>query len=158
MDSSPSRSSSRKKEDEEKRTPPEPAKDRKYFPWGCSMPSNPETGFPTSKKISHMETCACPGTGDERAVRIAILEAAHRLHQSNVVKYRLPVANAKAQEVATSIGVCLASRVEDLPFYKDKVYWSNGVCMEVLGRGFTPKEFEHLRKLDKTDTHCEWVI
>ena len=105
-----------------------------------------------------MRNCECPGDDDDEGVRMVILEAAHRLHQSNVVKYRIPVANTMSQAAAARLGIDWRHRLEDLPMYEDKVYWEDGVCMEVLGRGFTPKEFEHLRRLSGTRILCEWII
>jgi hypothetical protein len=133
-------------------------RDKKYFSWGCSIPVDPGTGFPTSRSITHVRNCACPGEDDDDGVRMAILEAAHHMHQTNVVEYRIPVVNVMAQVAAAKIGISLSQSLEDLPIYEGKVYWEDGVCIEILGRGFTPKEFEHLHRLTGTRMLCEWII
>ncbi|KAI1490180.1 hypothetical protein F5X96DRAFT_694911 [Biscogniauxia mediterranea] len=130
---------------------------KKYFEWGCSVPIDPITRQPISANIAHCETCECPGP-DEDGVRIVILERACQLHESNVVKYMIPVVNNMAREAAVKVGINLQQGIEDLPMYKDKVKWVDGICTEILGRGFTTAELAELQKLPRGQLLCSWIL
>jgi hypothetical protein len=132
-------------------------KNKKYFYWGCSVPIDPVTMFPTSAVITHVRNCECPG-GDEDGVRMVILEQACRLHESNVVRYMIPVVNNVAREAAVKIGINLSQGVEDLPMYRDKVHWKDGLCIEALARGLTKEEFEALHELPEGQMLCSWLL
>ncbi|KAI1827029.1 hypothetical protein F4861DRAFT_536504 [Xylaria intraflava] len=130
---------------------------KKYFSWGCNVPIDPVTKFPLSTAITHVRGCDCPGE-DLEGIIFVILERAYYLHESNVVKYMIPIVNNMAQKAAIGIGFNLNRGVETLPMYEGKVTWSDGVYVEVLGRGFTAGEFEALSKLPRGQKLCTWVI
>ncbi|KAI5918103.1 hypothetical protein F4810DRAFT_693613 [Camillea tinctor] len=133
------------------------AEAKKYFAWGCSVPIDAVTRQPISSSITHCETCECPGPNKD-GILIVILERACRLHESNVVKYMIPVVNNLAREAAIKVGINLRQGIEDLPIYKDKVRWVDGICTEILGRGFTAEEFAELEKLPRGQLLCSWVL
>ncbi|KAI1329468.1 hypothetical protein F5Y16DRAFT_417856 [Xylariaceae sp. FL0255] len=151
----------------------------KIFAWGCTVPLDPNNNlFPVSATIAHMPPglCECPGGGadpedDKNGIRLVILERAAQIHESNVVRYSIPVVNNMAREAAMRIGMNLSSiagsnsmgremGVEDLPMYQDRVSWreSDGACVEVLGRGMTPDELEALYELPRGQTICDWIL
>ncbi|KAI2636614.1 hypothetical protein GGS21DRAFT_35939 [Xylaria nigripes] len=132
--------------------------EQRYFTWGCSVSIDPISRFPTEATISHVRTCQCPDS-DRNGVIMVILEQAHYLHLSNVVKYMIPIVNHIAQDAALRIGINLDKGIEDLSIYEDKVWWTeDGVCVEVLGRGFTEEELEELSKLPRGQTLCSWLL
>ncbi|KAI1437057.1 hypothetical protein GGR50DRAFT_700730 [Xylaria sp. CBS 124048] len=131
---------------------------KKRFQWGCTVPIDPKTKFPISTVITHVESCECPGP-DRDGIVWVILERAHYLHQSNVVEHMIPRVNIVAQQAAIQIGINLKRGVETLPMYEGKVrYTEEGICVETLGRGFTPEEFESLHDLPPGQQLCSWVI
>ncbi|KAI8631369.1 hypothetical protein F5Y19DRAFT_425980 [Xylariaceae sp. FL1651] len=132
-------------------------KNKKRFSWGCTVPIDPITKFPTSATITHVRNCGCPGP-DKEGVLMVILAQACYLHESNVVKYMIPVVNSIAREAAIHIGLNLTQGIENFPKYKDKVKWKNGICIEALGRGFTPEEFEELYRLPRGQSLCTWLL
>ncbi|KAI0155333.1 hypothetical protein GGR57DRAFT_501923 [Xylariaceae sp. FL1272] len=134
-----------------------PPRDKKYFSWGCTIPINPESKFPTSAVITHVRNCQCPGD-DEEGIRMYLLERAVHIHESNVVKYSIPVVNNIVRQAAFKIGINLNQKIEELPMYRDKVKWNGNTCIEALGRGMTPKELEALRNLPRGQTLCSWVL
>ncbi|KAI1814242.1 hypothetical protein GGS20DRAFT_549619 [Poronia punctata] len=133
---------------------------RKFFYWGCSIPIDPRTGFPSSTEITHVRNCECPEGGEEDdGVCWVILERAHHLHQSNVVKYMIPWVNDLTQRIALKLGVDLWHGIDELPFYEDKIRWDGDVCIEVIGRAFTDQELDALYRLPWDQAaRCEWVI
>ncbi|CAJ2505125.1 Uu.00g125190.m01.CDS01 [Anthostomella pinea] len=130
---------------------------KKVFGWGCSVPIDPTSEMPTTATITHCSTCECPGP-DESGVLMVIIEKACELHESNVVKYMIPVVNGMAREAAMKLGLSLHQGIDHMPMYRDKVKWVDGLCVEVLGRGFTSDEFDELFKLPRGQKLCSWVL
>ncbi|KAI0015286.1 hypothetical protein F4780DRAFT_764494 [Xylariomycetidae sp. FL0641] len=137
----------------------------KHFSWGCLVAIDPTTGFPTSRAIRHSAACACPSSSsscsssDDETICLVILERAHELHQSNAVRYSIPAANEMARRAARALGLLLAHGLEGTPAYRGKVYWRDGVCVEILGRGFTDAEFAALREGEPgSPDRCEWLL
>ncbi|KAH9885514.1 hypothetical protein F4778DRAFT_787174 [Xylariomycetidae sp. FL2044] len=128
------------------------------FPWGCSVPIDDLTGFPTSATITHRDpTCECPGP-DAEGVLWVILGQACALHESNIVEYRVPIVNLIAQCAARDVDLELAMGVQDLAPYRDRVEWRDGVWVEYISRGFTDEEMEELRRVPRGFQNCEWFI
>ncbi|KAI0477272.1 hypothetical protein GGR56DRAFT_636566 [Xylariaceae sp. FL0804] len=129
----------------------------KHFAWGCSVPLDPISRFPNVPVISHCPACECPGT-DAEGVLMLILERACALHESNVVRYAVPVVNDMARRAAAGVGLVLPQGIDALPMYRGRVEWSEYGCTEVLGRGFTADELEELHKLPPGQAGCAWIL
>ena len=50
--------------------------------------------------------------------------------------------------------------IEDLPAFRDRVFWreEDGVCVEILGRGLTRDELVALQEMPKGQKVCEWIL